>query len=154
MTLPLFPWGHHGCGADPEDPCRQPFRDCDPRFRAATELGISTIAVFAEEDKLALHRFKADEAYQIGKGLGPIAAYLSIPDIIRVARDARPTRSIPAMASCRRTPTLPPPVPPPVSSSSALARPPCAASATRCRRALAVSVGVPGHAASEPLRTT
>ena len=43
-------------------------------FRAATELGISTVAVFAEEDKLALHRFKADEAYQIGKGLGPIAA--------------------------------------------------------------------------------
>src|SRR5579872_2260194 len=58
-------------------------------FRAATELGISTVAVFAEEDKLALHRFKADEAYQIGKGLGPIAAYLSIPDIIRVAREAR-----------------------------------------------------------------
>ena len=41
-------------------------------FRAATELGISTVAVFAEEDKLALHRFKADEAYQIGKGLGPM----------------------------------------------------------------------------------
>src|SRR5437762_14216309 len=58
-------------------------------FRAATELGISTVAVFAEEDKLALHRFKADEAYQIGKGLGPIAAYLSIPDIVRVAREAK-----------------------------------------------------------------
>ena len=37
-------------------------------FRAATELGMGTVAVFAEEDKLALHRFKADEAYQIGKG--------------------------------------------------------------------------------------
>ena len=45
--------------------------------------------VFAEEDKLALHRFKADEAYQIGKGLGPLAAYLSIPEIIRVASEAK-----------------------------------------------------------------
>ncbi|MFN8829672.1 MAG: pyruvate carboxylase [Labrys sp. (in: a-proteobacteria)] len=58
-------------------------------FRAATELGIQTIAVYAEEDKLSLHRFKADEAYQIGKGKGPVEAYLSIPDIIRVAKEAR-----------------------------------------------------------------
>ncbi len=55
-------------------------------FRAANELGLATVAVFAEEDKLALHRFKADEAYQVGKGLGPIEAYLSIPEIIRVAK--------------------------------------------------------------------
>ena len=40
-------------------------------FRAATELGIQTVAIYAEEDKLSLHRFKADEAYQIGKGRGP-----------------------------------------------------------------------------------
>ena len=58
-------------------------------FRAANELGIATVAVFSEEDKLALHRFKADEAYQIGKGMGPIEAYLSIPEIIRVARQAK-----------------------------------------------------------------
>jgi pyruvate carboxylase len=58
-------------------------------FRAANELGIGTVAIFAEEDKLALHRFKADEAYQVGKGLGPLAAYLSIPEIIRVAREAK-----------------------------------------------------------------
>lgn len=58
-------------------------------FRAATELGISTIAVYAEEDKLSLHRFKADEAYQIGKGKGPVEAYLSIDEVIRVAKDAR-----------------------------------------------------------------
>nr|WP_246329269.1 pyruvate carboxylase [Chthonobacter rhizosphaerae] len=57
-------------------------------FRAANELGLQTVAVFAEEDKLALHRFKADEAYQIGKGLGPIEAYLSIPDVIRVAQES------------------------------------------------------------------
>ncbi len=54
-------------------------------FRAATELGISTVAVYAEEDRLSLHRFKADEAHPIGKGLGPVAAYLSIDEIIRVA---------------------------------------------------------------------
>src|ERR1700744_4073361 len=58
-------------------------------FRAATELGISTIAVYAEEDKLSLHRFKADEAYQIGKGKGPVEAYLSIDEILRVAREAK-----------------------------------------------------------------
>jgi pyruvate carboxylase len=58
-------------------------------FRAANELGLKTVAVFAEEDKLALHRFKADEAYQIGKGLGPLAAYLAIPELIRVAREAK-----------------------------------------------------------------
>ena len=37
-------------------------------FRAATELGIATVAIYAEEDKLSLHRFKADEAYQVGRG--------------------------------------------------------------------------------------
>lgn len=57
-------------------------------FRAANELGLKTVAVFAEEDKLALHRFKADEAYQIGRGLGPIEAYLSIPEVIRVAKES------------------------------------------------------------------
>jgi pyruvate carboxylase len=55
-------------------------------MRAANEMGKRTVAVFAEEDKLGLHRFKADEAYRIGEGLGPVAAYLSIPEIIRVAK--------------------------------------------------------------------
>ncbi|MDQ0457937.1 pyruvate carboxylase [Rhizobium paknamense] len=61
-------------------------------FRAANELGIKTVAVWAEEDKLSLHRFKADESYQVGRGphlkrdLGPIESYLSIPEIIRVAK--------------------------------------------------------------------
>ncbi len=57
-------------------------------MRAANELGKSTVAVFAEQDKLGLHRFKSDEAYRIGKGLGPVAAYLSIPEIIRVAKES------------------------------------------------------------------
>jgi pyruvate carboxylase len=57
-------------------------------MRAANELGKRTVAVFAEEDKLSLHRFKADEAYRIGEGLGPVAAYLSIDEIIRVAKQS------------------------------------------------------------------
>ncbi|MDT8856511.1 pyruvate carboxylase [Paracoccaceae bacterium Fryx2] len=55
-------------------------------MRAANEMGKKTVAVFAEEDKLSLHRFKADEAYRIGEGLSPVGAYLSIPEIIRVAK--------------------------------------------------------------------
>jgi pyruvate carboxylase len=55
-------------------------------MRAANELGKRTVAVFAEEDKLSLHRFKADEAYLIGEGLKPVEAYLSIAEIIRVAK--------------------------------------------------------------------
>ncbi len=57
-------------------------------MRAANELGKRTVAVYAEEDKLSLHRFKADEAYRIGEGLGPVAAYLSIDEIIRVATES------------------------------------------------------------------
>ncbi len=56
-------------------------------MRAANEMGKRTVAVYAEEDKLGLHRFKADEAYRIGEGLGPVQAYLSIPEIIRVAKE-------------------------------------------------------------------
>lgn len=55
-------------------------------MRAANELGQKTVAVYAEEDKLSLHRFKSDEAYRIGEGMGPVAAYLSIEEIIRVAK--------------------------------------------------------------------
>ena len=55
-------------------------------MRAANEMGKKTVAVFAEEDKLSLHRFKADEAYRIGEGMSPVGAYLSIPEIIRVAK--------------------------------------------------------------------
>ncbi len=57
-------------------------------MRAANEMGKKTVAVYAEEDKLGLHRFKADEAYRIGEGLGPVAAYLAIDEIIRVAKES------------------------------------------------------------------
>jgi len=53
--------------------------------RAATELGLGTVAVYSNEDRFALHRFKADESYLIGKGKGPIEAYLAIDEIVRVA---------------------------------------------------------------------
>ena len=49
---------------------------------------IQTIAIYPEHDKLSLHRFKADEAYLIGRGKGPIEAYLSIDEVIRVAKSA------------------------------------------------------------------
>jgi pyruvate carboxylase len=55
-------------------------------FRACTELGISTVAVYSEEDKLSLHRYKADEAYLVGKGKSPIDAYLGIDEIIALAK--------------------------------------------------------------------
>ena len=55
-------------------------------MRAANELGKRTVAIYADEDKLSLHRFKADEAYKIGVGLGPVAAYLSISEILRVTK--------------------------------------------------------------------
>ena len=65
-------------------------------MRAANELGKRTVAVFAEEDKLSLHRFKADEAYLIGEGLKPVEAYLSIPEIIRVAKASGADAGVPS----------------------------------------------------------
>ena len=55
-------------------------------FRAAYELDIATVAVFALEDRNSPHRLKADESYQIGKAGHPVRAYLSVNEIIRVAR--------------------------------------------------------------------
>ena len=56
-------------------------------FRAATELGLRTVAIYAQEDRLAIHRFKADEAYVVGEGKGPVGAYLDIPGIIALAKE-------------------------------------------------------------------
>lgn len=55
-------------------------------FRAANELGLRTVAIYSQEDRLALHRFKADEAYQVGSGKGPVEAYLDIAGIVRLAK--------------------------------------------------------------------
>ena len=56
-------------------------------FRAGPELNLRTVAVFAQEDRLCIHRYKADEAYVVGTGRGPVAAYLDIDGIIAVARE-------------------------------------------------------------------
>lgn len=58
-------------------------------MRAAAELGIRTVAIYSQEDRFSLHRTKADEAYLVGEGKGPIEAYLDIPDIIRIAVEAK-----------------------------------------------------------------
>src|SRR5262249_33617417 len=56
-------------------------------FRAANEFGLRTVAVYSNEDRLALHRFKADEAYLIGEGKGPVEAYLDIAGIVAIAKE-------------------------------------------------------------------
>ncbi|MBF0168107.1 MAG: pyruvate carboxylase [Alphaproteobacteria bacterium] len=54
-------------------------------MRAASELGIQTVAIYSQEDRFSLHRFKADESYLVGQGKKPVDAYLDIHDIIRIA---------------------------------------------------------------------
>ena len=55
--------------------------------RAAHELGIHTVAIYSHEDRFALHRFKAEESYQIGKSGEPVKAYLDIEGIVQLAKD-------------------------------------------------------------------
>ena len=57
-------------------------------FRAATELGLGTVAIYSRQDRFALHRFKADEAHLVGGGQDPVKAYLGIDEIVRVAQEA------------------------------------------------------------------
>jgi len=54
-------------------------------LRAANELGLKTVAVYSKEDRLSLHRFKADEAYEVGQGMGPVQAYLDVDGICALA---------------------------------------------------------------------
>jgi len=54
--------------------------------RACSELGITSVAIYSEEDYLSLHRVKADESYLVGKNKGPVEAYLDIEGIINIAR--------------------------------------------------------------------
>jgi pyruvate carboxylase len=56
-------------------------------FRAANELGLRTVAIYSQEDRLSLHRFKADEAYRVGAGKGPVEAYLDIAGIVALAKE-------------------------------------------------------------------
>ncbi len=65
-------------------------------FRACNELGIKSVAIYSEQDKMHMHRQKADESYLVGKGLDPVAAYLNIPDIVRIAKVRRLLGSLPS----------------------------------------------------------
>ena len=57
-------------------------------FRACNELGIRTVAIYSDEDRLHEHRHKADEAYVVGRGKRPVEAYLGIQEILDVAEKA------------------------------------------------------------------
>lgn len=57
-------------------------------FRACEELGLQTVGIYAKEDGLSIHRFKAQESYRVGAGKEPIAAYLDMDDIIRIAQES------------------------------------------------------------------
>uniref|UniRef100_A0A8C3MKW8 pyruvate carboxylase n=1 Tax=Geospiza parvula TaxID=87175 RepID=A0A8C3MKW8_GEOPR len=87
--VPMSP----GCPHVPHVPRGVPMSPMSPGeiairvFRACTELGIRTVAVYSEQDTGQMHRQKADEAYLVGRGLPPVQAYLHIPDIIRVAQE-------------------------------------------------------------------
>ena len=54
--------------------------------RAATEMNIKTVAIYSKEDLGSLHRYKADESFQIGAGKSPVAAYLSAEEIVELAK--------------------------------------------------------------------
>jgi hypothetical protein len=57
-------------------------------FRAAVELGLRTVAIFSHEDRLAQHRYKADEAYEIVGNYTPVGAYLAMDAVIAIAKRA------------------------------------------------------------------
>ncbi len=58
-------------------------------FRACTELGLRTVAIYSYEDRLSLHRYKADEAYMVGKGKEPVSAYLDWEEILDLAKEKK-----------------------------------------------------------------
>ena len=58
-------------------------------FRSAHELGLRTVAIYSHQDRFALHRFKADEAYPVGQGEDPVKAYLDIDSIVSLAVDKK-----------------------------------------------------------------
>src|SRR5215469_4373738 len=76
-------------------------------FRAANELKIRTAAVYSDEDRLSLHRFKADEAYLIGEGKGPVQAYLDVDGIVAMAREKEVDAIHPGYGFLSENPALP-----------------------------------------------
>ncbi|HET9303343.1 MAG TPA: biotin carboxylase N-terminal domain-containing protein, partial [Propionibacteriaceae bacterium] len=75
-------------------------------FRAAYELGVKTVAVFPYEDRNAVHRIKADEAYMIGERGHPVRAYLDIAEIIRAATESEADAIYPGYGFLSENPGL------------------------------------------------
>ncbi|MEP7366039.1 MAG: biotin carboxylase N-terminal domain-containing protein, partial [Acidobacteriota bacterium] len=76
-------------------------------LRAANELGLRTVAIYSKEDRLALHRFKADEAYLIGENKGPVEAYLDVENIVALAREKEVDAIHPGYGFLSENPALP-----------------------------------------------
>jgi pyruvate carboxylase len=76
-------------------------------LRAANELGLRTVAIYSQEDRLALHRFKADEAYLIGERKGPVEAYLDVEGIVALAREKGVEAIHPGYGFLAENPALP-----------------------------------------------
>lgn len=76
-------------------------------LRAANELRLRTVAVYSQEDRLSLHRFKADEAYLIGEGKGPVQAYLDVDGIVGLAREKGVDAIHPGYGFLSENPALP-----------------------------------------------
>jgi len=76
-------------------------------LRAANELGLRTVAIYSQEDRLALHRFKADEAYLIGAGKGPVEAYLDVEGIVALAKEKDVDAIHPGYGFLSENPALP-----------------------------------------------
>ena len=76
-------------------------------MRAATELGLRTVAIYSKEDRLSLHRFKSDEAYLVGEGLGPVQAYLDVEGIVALAKEKGVDLIHPGYGFLSENPALP-----------------------------------------------
>src|SRR6202140_1564797 len=76
-------------------------------LRAANELKLRTVPVFSQEDHLSLHRFKADEAYLIGEGKGPVQAYLDVEGIVALAKERGVDAIHPGYGFLSENPALP-----------------------------------------------
>src|SRR5438309_5209703 len=76
-------------------------------LRAANELGLRTVAIYSQEDRLALHRFKADEAYLVGEGKGPVEAYLDFEGIVKLAAEKEVDAIHPGYGFLSENPALP-----------------------------------------------
>src|SRR5215813_5643041 len=76
-------------------------------LRAADELGLRTVAIYSKEDRLALHRFKADEAYLIGENKGPVEAYLDVDGIVSLAAEKEVDAIHPGYGFLSENPALP-----------------------------------------------